>query len=81
MVHDCADWAGSEAAVSRYELGRFHSLGALQAIILSLRIADSLGEHLVQLSLGFCGFSLGWLPCCHGQYVGMREGELKPFYQ
>ena len=49
----------------RYELGRLHSLGLLQALILSLRIADSFGEHLAQLSLGLGGFALGWLPLCH----------------
>jgi hypothetical protein len=31
---------------SRYELGRLHSLGLLQALILSLRIADGLSQHL-----------------------------------
>ena len=30
----------------RYELGRLHSLGLLQTLILSLRIADGLGQHL-----------------------------------
>ena len=30
----------------RYELGRLHSLGLLQALILSLRIADGFGQHL-----------------------------------
>jgi hypothetical protein len=62
----------------RYELGRLHSLGLLQALILSLRIADGFCEHLAQLSLGPRGFPLGWLPLCHEHYVGMREGELNP---
>jgi hypothetical protein len=48
-------------------------LGPLQALILSLRIADGLGQHLAQLSLGLCGFSLGWLPLGHAQYVGMQD--------
>ena len=30
----------------RYELGRLHSLGVLQALILSLRIGDGFGQHL-----------------------------------
>ena len=53
-------------------------LGPLQALILSLRIADGLGQHLTQLGLGLRGFPLGWLPCGHRQYVGMPEGKLKP---
>jgi hypothetical protein len=36
----------AEVLALRYELGRLHSLGLLQALILSLRIADSLGQHL-----------------------------------
>jgi hypothetical protein len=48
-----------------YELGRLHSLGLLQALILNLRIADGFGQHLAQLSLGLRGFPLGWLPLCH----------------
>jgi hypothetical protein len=64
----------------RYELGRLHSLGRLQALILSLRIADGLGQHLAQLSLGLRRFALGWLPLGlgHKQYVGMMEAILKP---
>jgi hypothetical protein len=44
-----------------------------------LRVADGLGQHLAQLSLG-----LGWcprdrcLPVSHGCYVGMPERELNP---
>jgi hypothetical protein len=34
-------------------------LDPLQALVLSLRIADGLGQHLVQLSLGVCRFPLG----------------------
>ena len=62
----------------RYELGNLHSLGRLQALILSLCIADGFSQHLAQLSLGLRGFALGWLPLCHAQYVGMPEGELNP---
>ena len=62
----------------RYELGRFNSLGPLQALILSLRIANGFCQHLAQLSLGLRGFPLGWLPFCHKQYVVMREGKLNP---
>jgi len=65
----------------RYELGGLFAaipLGPLQLLILSLRIAGGLGQHLAQLSLGLCGFPLGWLPCCHAQDVGMPVGELKP---
>jgi hypothetical protein len=65
----------------RYELGRLFaaiSLGPSQALVLSLRIADGLSQHLVKLSLGLRGFPLGWLPLSHGQHVGMPEGELNP---
>jgi hypothetical protein len=62
----------------RYELGNLHSLGRLQALILSLRIADGFGQHLAQLSLGLRRFALGWLPLGHDQYVGMPEAELNP---
>ncbi len=68
----------AEVLALRYELGRLHSLGLLQTLILSLRIADSFGEHLAKLSLGLCGFALGWLPLGHREYVGMREAELNP---
>jgi hypothetical protein len=49
----------AEVLALRYELGRLHSLGPLQALILSLRIADSFSQHLAQLSLGLRGFPLG----------------------
>jgi hypothetical protein len=68
----------AEVLALRYELGRLHSLGLLQALILSLRIADGFCQHLAQLSLGLCGFPLGWLPLGHKKYVGMMEGELNP---
>jgi hypothetical protein len=45
---------------SRYELGRLIaaiSLGLLQALILSLGIADGLCQHLAQLGLGFVRFA------------------------
>ena len=68
----------SRSSCTQIELGRLHSLGLLQALILSLRIADGFCQHLAQLSLGLCGFPLGWLPLCHFRYVGMPEGELNP---
>jgi len=49
------------------------------AVRVGLRVADGLGQHLAQLSLG-----LRWcpgarcLPLSHGPYVGMPEGELNP---
>jgi hypothetical protein len=55
----------AEVLALRYELGRLHSLGLLQALILSLRIADGFCQHLAQLSLGLRGFPLGWLPLRH----------------
>ena len=36
----------AEVLALRYELGRLHFLGPLQALILGLRIADGLGQHL-----------------------------------
>jgi hypothetical protein len=64
---------------SDIELGRLHSLDLLQALILSLRIADGFGQHLTQLSLGLRWFSCeGFLPLSHGHYVGMPQGELNP---
>ena len=69
----------AEVLALRYESSRLHSLGLLlQALILSLRIAYSFSQHLAQLSLGLCGFPLGWLPLCHRTYVGMPEAELNP---
>ena len=57
------------------------SLGLGRTLRLWLRIADSLGQHLAQLSLGLRGFPLeGFLPCRHGHYMGMREGELNPLF-
>ena len=54
-------------------------LGPLQALILSLRIADGFGQHLAQLSLGLRRFpGQGFCPCCHERYMGMPEGELNP---
>jgi len=35
-----------EVLAFRYGLGRLHSLGLLQTLILSLRIADGLSQHL-----------------------------------
>jgi hypothetical protein len=66
----------AEVPALRYELGRLHSLGLLQALILSLRIADGFCQHFAQLSLGLRGFPLGWLPCGHERYMGMRQGDL-----
>ena len=42
----------AEVPALRYELGRLHSLGPLQVLILSLRIADGFSQHLAYLSLG-----------------------------
>jgi hypothetical protein len=70
--------AAAEVLALRYELGCLFaaiSLDQLQAIILSLRIADSLGQHLAQLSLDLCGFALGWLPLGHEPQVGMPEAN------
>jgi hypothetical protein len=53
-------------------------LDPLQALILGLRIADGFGQHLVQFSLGFCRFPLGWLPFGHELYVGIPDAELNP---
>ena len=41
-------------------------------------IADGLGQHLVQLSLGLRRFPFGWLPLVHAAYVGMLEAKLNP---
>jgi len=69
----------AEVLALRNELGRLNSLGPLQALIFSLRIADGLSQHLAQLSLGLCRFSgKGFLPLGHAHYVGMHEGELNP---
>ena len=46
---------------------------------LGLRIADSFGQHLAQLSLRLRSLAReGFLPLGHEHYVGMPEGELKP---
>jgi hypothetical protein len=67
-VGHCGGQAGpAEVLAIRYELGRLFAaipLGPLQPLILSLRIADGLGQHLAKLSLGLRGFALGWLPLC-----------------
>ena len=55
----------AEVPALRYELGRLNSLGLLQALILSLRIADGLGQHLAQFSLGLRWFAPRWLPLGH----------------
>ena len=72
----------AEVLALRYELGRLFaaiSLGLRRALRLKLRIADSFGQHLAKLSLRLRRFSReGFLPLGHGQYVGMREGELNP---
>ena len=44
-----------------------------------LRVADGLGQHLAQLSLGLRGCPRDrCLPVSHDPYVGMPEAELKP---
>jgi hypothetical protein len=53
--------------------------GLRRALRLGLRIADSFGQHLAQLSLGLRWFPReGFLPLYHKNYVGMTEGELNP---
>jgi hypothetical protein len=58
------------------------SLGLLQALILSLRIADGLCQHLAQLSLGLLRrarrFPLGCI-LGHARYMGMTGCELNPY--
>ena len=72
----------AEVLALRYELGRLFaaiSLGLRRALRLKLRIADSLGQHLAKLGLSLWRFAReGFCPCCHEQYMGMREGELNP---
>lgn len=43
-----------------------------------LRVADGLGQHLAQLSLGLLRFARRSLPLGHGQYVGCRKGKVNP---
>ena len=66
-------WGGSqpaEALALRYELGCSFAeiaLAVLQTLILSLRIADGLGQHLAKLVLGPGRLARdSFLPCCHG---------------
>jgi hypothetical protein len=69
--------------VAKYELGRLFaaiSLGLRRALRLGLCIADGLGQHLAQLSLGSRRFAReSFCPCGHGQYMGMQDGELNPW--
>jgi hypothetical protein len=73
---------GASLGSLRYQLGCLFatiSLGMLQALILSLRIADGLGQHLAKLVLGLGRFSYeGFCPCGHPPHMGTPEGELKP---
>jgi len=61
------------------------SLGLRRRLRLGLRgIADGLGQHFAQLSLGLLSFGLlrlaTWgLPFGHEQYVGMPEAESNPW--
>lgn len=60
-------------------LGRFShaiSFGLLLAFIFGLRIADSLGQHLVKLSLGLLRVPAS--VSARLGYVGMPELELNP---
>jgi hypothetical protein len=71
----------AEVLALRYELGGLFAaifVGLRRALRLWLRIADGLGQHLAQLSLGLRGFAFGWLPLGHELYVGMRQGEFNP---
>ena len=52
--------------------------GPVAGAYLGLRIADGLGQHLVQFSLGFCRFPLGWVPFRHARYMGMLGAQLNP---
>jgi len=74
----------AEVLALRYESGCLFaaiSLGLLQALILSLRIADGLCQHLAQL--GFRPrrfarrFPLGHI-LGHAKHMGMRSGNLNP---
>jgi hypothetical protein len=47
------------------ESGHLNFLGLLHTLILGLRIADGLGQHLAQLGLGLRWFALGWVPLRH----------------
>jgi hypothetical protein len=53
------------------------SLGLRQALILSLRIADSFGQHLAQFGLGFRRLArrFRWGHIMHHWYTGMPEGD------
>jgi hypothetical protein len=53
--------------------------GLRRALRLGLRVADGLGQHLAKLDFSLWRFAReGFCPCCHGQYVGMPEGDLNP---
>ena len=58
------------------------SLGLRRRLRLGIRgIADGLGQHLAQLSLGLLSFGLLRFPVwglCHAEYLGMPEAELNP---
>jgi hypothetical protein len=43
-----------------------------------LRIADGLGQHLAQLSLGLCRLATWGLPFGHEQHVGIPEAKMNP---
>jgi hypothetical protein len=65
-----------------YEVGRpplaAISLGLRRTLRFGLRVADSLGQHLAQLSIRLRRLALGFLPLGHGQYVGTPQGEVNP---
>ena len=74
----------AEVLALRYELGCLFaaiSLGLLQAVILSLRIADGLCQHLAQLGFRLRRFArrfpLGHI-LGHAGHMGMRWGDLNP---
>jgi hypothetical protein len=54
-------------------------LGLRPTLRFGLRVADGFGQHLAELSLGLRRRARCFLPLGHGQYVGMRAGELNPW--
>jgi hypothetical protein len=67
---------GGTCRTSRGCLCAAISVGLLQALILSLPIADSLGQHLAQLSLCFAGFARR--PPLGYERYGNAEESIKP---
>ncbi len=55
-------------------------LDLLQALILSLRIADGFGQYLAELRLRLRRFATWGLPLGHETYVGLPERKLNPVH-